>query len=173
MRFASLHLASLTQSHAKYQSHTTMPTHIAQRQAANIPKHVSIPGTTWQKFLSKQDLNMAVCHLKHLIFRNQTCQNMSVAEDWSDPAKIAKAFQIGKLESEASSNLLEKVSPTVTEALTNAVRERGMRTFLLHETLAKNLFNQGWSSNADGWAEECTNLSDNKLVDRLHLQLFS
>lgn len=94
------------------------------------------------------------------------------AEDWSDPAKIAKAFQIGKLESEASSNLLEKVSPTVTEALTDAVRERGMRSFLLHETLAKNLFNQGWSSNADGWTEECTNLSDNKLVDRLRKDLF-
>ena len=43
MRFASLHLASLTQNRAQYQPHTTTPTHIAQRQAANMPKHVSIP----------------------------------------------------------------------------------------------------------------------------------
>ena len=32
--------------------------------------------TTWQKFLSKQDLNMAVCHLKH--FRKSNLPNMSV-----------------------------------------------------------------------------------------------
>ena len=146
-------LASLIQNHAKYQSHTTMPTHIAQRQAANMPKQTGLKhGSVPPEAFNFRKSNLP----KH------------VAEDWSDPAKIAKAFQIGKLESEASSNLLEKVSPTVTEALTNAVRERGMRTFLLHETLAKNLFNQGWSSNTDGWAEECTNLSDNKLVDRLH-----
>lgn len=77
---------------------------------------------------------------------------------------MAKAFAIGKLESEAASNLLERVTSVVTNALTETIRRRGMKPFLTHECLAKGLFNRGFASGPDGWQEETTNLADNNLV---------
>ena len=77
---------------------------------------------------------------------------------------MAKAFAIGKLESEAASNLLERVTGDVVLSLTDAVRRRGMKPFLTHDALAKNLFNRGFASGSDGWQEETINLADNRLV---------
>lgn len=85
-------------------------------------------------------------------------------KDWSDPSKVAKAFAIGKLESEAASNLLERVTQQVVMTLTEAVRRRGMKPFVTHETLAKGLFNRGFASGSEGWQEETINLGDNRLV---------
>ncbi len=96
---------------------------------------------------------------------------LSCCKDWSDPSKVAKAFAIGKLESEAASNLLERVTSRVTDALTQAIRRRGMKPFLTHEALAKGLFNRGYASGLDGWQEETTNLGDNVLVLCLQIKL--
>ena len=77
---------------------------------------------------------------------------------------MAKAFAIGKLESEAASNLFERVTQPVVLALTEAIRRRGMKPFLTHEALAKGLFNRGFASGGEGWQEETINLADNRLV---------
>lgn len=80
-----------------------------------------------------------------------------------------KIFQIGERESEAVSNLQDKVDLGVVQELRGIVRCRGMRRFLSHELIARGLFNKGFTSGTgvfDGWAEQLTNGSDGKLVPR-------
>lgn len=77
-----------------------------------------------------------------------------------------RAFSIGEKEALAVSNLQERISPEVTAALRAEVRPRGMRRWLSHEILAKNLFNRGFSSGTgcwDAWNEQLTNGSDDAL----------
>ena len=87
-------------------------------------------------------------------------------KEWSEPGKLAKALQIGRLESEAAVNLMVNVPATVLVELEKAVRVRGQRAFVTHDTIAKNLF----SSYGEGWQEFCTNCQDNRLEAGRHLE---
>ncbi|CAK9106185.1 unnamed protein product, partial [Durusdinium trenchii] len=72
-------------------------------------------------------------------------------EEWHNASLIMRAFSIGEKEALAVSNLQERISPEVTAALRAEVRPRGMRRWLSHEILAKNLFNRGFSSGTGCW----------------------
>lgn len=81
---------------------------------------------------------------------------------------MARAFQIGKTESDAVSNLQHRVRAEVVLQLKDATRSRGMRQFMTHDCIARNLFNEGFSSGQSGaltaWAVDLTNGADLKLV---------
>lgn len=86
---------------------------------------------------------------------------------WDSAAAIARAFAIGKFESAAIHNLQSKVQADVVRALKEVVRVRGMRGFLQHETVAKDLFNRGFTSGVaslDVWCNQLMNKDDNQLV---------
>lgn len=71
------------------------------------------------------------------------------------------------MESLAVSHLKERVSNEVVTLLKEAVRSRGMRSFLTHEVIAKEAFNTGFSSGTGGfaaWNLEPSNNADNELV---------
>ena len=89
-------------------------------------------------------------------------------EEWDNAAAVARAFSIGPKESAAVSNLQAHVSPTVTELLKEATRGRGMRRWITHDMLAREMFNLTWSSGQSGplcaWVVELTNKPDDKLV---------
>ena len=80
---------------------------------------------------------------------------------------MARAFNIGARESEAVSNLKERIDKRVVAELKDACSSRGMRQFLTHETISKGLFNRGFSSGSFGlaaWNVELTNDSENVLA---------
>lgn len=92
-------------------------------------------------------------------------------EEWDSASKLAKAFGIGKFESAAVFCLTTKTPAAAVEALRAAVRSRGMRMFLLHETIAKEIFCNAFTSGVGPlsmWEEQLTNLDDgeHKLVLR-------
>lgn len=94
---------------------------------------------------------------------------------WDSAAAIARAFAIGKFESAAIHNLQSKVQPDVVSALKEVVRVRGMRGFLQHETLAKDLFNRGFTSGVaslEVWCTQLMNKDDNELVPGTNCCLF-
>ena len=81
-------------------------------------------------------------------------------QDWSSATKVAKAFSIGRLESAAIVNLVSKIQPCVVEALTEAVRARGMPKLITHEAIGKVIFNLGFSSGvaaSEAWKDVLTN----------------
>lgn len=95
-------------------------------------------------------------------------------QDWDDPVKIQKYFQLGVKESGAISNLKVRVSKKTLEELWAAVRIRGMR-WITHEALQKDLFNVGYTSGAGGWEAwkaECCNKMDDELVPRFITHVF-
>lgn len=103
------------------------------------------------------------------------CVSCCGAEAWESAASIARAFQIGKNESESLLNLQQKVDGPVVAALREAVRCRGMRGFLQHETIAKGVFNRAFTSGVGAyevWAGHLTNRDDNELVHRLQSTSF-
>ncbi|CAE7854074.1 cofG, partial [Symbiodinium necroappetens] len=69
--------------------------------------------------------------------------------DWSRHADICKAFQLGKFEAGAVANLMSNVSEPVRAMVTSDVRKRGMRTLILHEAIAKDVLNRGFTSGRD------------------------
>lgn len=80
---------------------------------------------------------------------------------------MAKVFQIGKHEAAAVSNLRCHVSTEILQMVTESVRKRGMRSFVSHEMLGKDVLNLGFSSGKDkweAWHSELTNAADNELV---------
>lgn len=84
---------------------------------------------------------------------------------------MARAFNIGKFESTAIFNLQRKVSSEILTLLQEAVRVRGMRGFIHHETIARDVFNAAFSSGVgaiDAWQGPLTNREDNKLVPCLN-----
>ena len=94
---------------------------------------------------------------------------------WDSAAAIARAFAIGKFESAAIHNLQSKVSPAVARALKEVVRVRGMRGFLQHEAIAKDLFNHAYTSGVGGlevWSNQLMNKDDNALAPGTDFHLF-
>lgn len=84
---------------------------------------------------------------------------------------MARAFNIGRAESLAVSNLQERVSDCMKHELREACRVRGMRQFLTHEAVSRDVFNRGWSSgqsNFGAWGAELMNDSDDVLVSWPH-----
>ena len=78
-----------------------------------------------------------------------------------------KAFRIGKHESAAIANLQMKMPSAVSEALKDAVRVRGMRPFVLHETIGKDIFNLAFTSGTGAWEQwsaQLTNTDSNELA---------
>lgn len=96
-------------------------------------------------------------HLSHN--RNLCCS----VKDWHSATQVARAFNIGKSEATAISNLQDKISPKLVDLLKEATRCRGMRQFLTHDVLSKDMFNTGYSSGQSGaliaW---CVDLSNNR-----------
>ena len=89
-------------------------------------------------------------------------------EEWSDATKIQRAFEIGPQESKAVSHLQLRIHSQVVAELKEAVRCRGMRQWLPHDLIAKEIFNLGYSSGASGpfeaWHDQLTNANDNAVV---------
>ena len=93
--------------------------------------------------------------------------NQHRSKEWDNHTRIAKAFQIGSREAAAVSNLQERVCPAVVKCLREDVRPRGMKLWLSHEIIAKNIFNLGFSSGTgtyQPWQDALTNAADNELV---------
>ena len=63
---------------------------------------------------------------------------------------IARAFAIGRTESDAVSNLMTRVHETVTQALCDVVAIRGMTKFLSHDILARDILNKNFTSGING-----------------------
>eukprot|EP00435_Cladocopium_sp_Y103_P042401 s1984_g11.t1 len=83
---------------------------------------------------------------------------------------IARAYAVGPKEAAAILQLTTRVAPAVTDLLKDAVRKRGMRGFLTHEAIAKEIFSEAWSSGVglyEAWNDALTNREDRKLVSLL------
>jgi len=91
-------------------------------------------------------------------------------EDWHNATQVARAFKIGKSEALAISNLQDKINKQVVVLLKEATRCRGMRQFMNHDLLSKDLFNVGFSSGETGalsaWPVDLSNNPDNNLDSR-------
>ena len=88
-------------------------------------------------------------------------------EEWDQATGGARAFKLGKLESEAVSNLQCRVPEHIVATLTEAVRTRGLSKLVTHELLAKDLLNKTFSSGSsqvEAWKEELRNKPNNKIV---------
>ena len=86
---------------------------------------------------------------------------------WESAAEVAKVFRIGKGEAGAILNLTTKIEPQMVAKLRDAVRVRGMRAFLNHECVAKDLFNLTFSSGTgafEAWSSQLMNRENNELV---------
>ena len=122
-----------------------------------------------QRAQSTAVANMASClHPAQELLKD--VQSLSDLQDWSKHADIAKAFQIGKFEAGAVSNLMSNVSEPVRLMVTADVRTRGMRTLISHEALAKDILNRGFSSGREkleAWSVPLTNCQDDTLATRL------
>ena len=84
----------------------------------------------------------------------------SWCKDWESSAAVARAFSIGRNESQAVTQLLCHIHPKVKDGLVQAVRKRGVTKFLSHEVLAKQVFSQAWSSGQqamEAWCDQLTN----------------
>ena len=92
---------------------------------------------------------------------------LAIFQAWDNAAKISKAFGVGKIESMSIEKLMEKTTKPMVAALRDAVRVRGMRGFLTHETVAKEVFCLAFSSGVQGledWNVPLTNLADDALA---------
>lgn len=85
-----------------------------------------------------------------------------------------KAFRIGKHESGAIANLQKHMAREVSEGLKDAVRIRGMKQFVLHETISREIFNSAFTSGTgvlEQWAVQLTNTEPNELAPWLFRML--
>lgn len=97
--------------------------------------------------------------------------DLECKQEWGSASAIMKAFKVGKFESAAIANLQENMPQPVSEALKEAVRVRGMKQFVLHETIAKEIFNSAWTSGTgtlEQWSSQLTNSESNELVFGKH-----
>ena len=66
--------------------------------------------------------------------------------------------------------LVQHMHGDVRAALTSAVRQRGMPKLVLHETLAKETFAEGWSSGTgqlESWRDILCNVPGNPQIETL------
>ena len=83
-------------------------------------------------------------------------------QEWSQATGIAKAFKIGKLESEAVSALMSDIPESIVNVLEDAV-------------ISKGIFSSSWTSGsgpAEAWKDELRNREDEVLVLCLDLVVF-
>lgn len=82
-------------------------------------------------------------------------------------------FQLGKLEAQSVTNLRQHVDSFVMAELWESVKPRGMKVWLSHDVIAKELFNVGYTSATgpwDAWKSECVNApKDHTLAASLHM----
>ena len=96
-------------------------------------------------------------------------------QEWANATSVARAFQLGKLESEAVFNLRCKVAPPVLNKLSEAVRRRGLAKLLTHDVIAKELMNINFSSGIgpmEQWKEELRNRDNNQLAPSFYQTRF-
>ena len=82
---------------------------------------------------------------------------------------IAKAYKVGPKEAGALICLTQKISKPVVEVLKDTVRKRGLRSFLTHDAICRDVFNVAWSSGTgqyEPWNDVLTNRDDDELVSR-------
>ncbi|CAK9097611.1 FO synthase subunit 1 [Durusdinium trenchii] len=87
--------------------------------------------------------------------------------EWNDAGKVARAFNVGKLESEAIVALQSKIHHDIVDELKSATRTRGMRSFVTHDLLSKGIFNTSFTSQVAGleqWSAYLTNGQNNELA---------
>ena len=95
-----------------------------------------------------------------------------MCEDWGNATAISRAFNIGKQESNAVSNLQSNVTMETRLRLKAVIKTKGMRNFLHHEVIGRGLFNVGFSSASgptEGWVSAMTNTDSSEtgtLADR-------
>lgn len=90
-----------------------------------------------------------------------------MCEDWGNATAISRAFNIGKQESNAVSNLQSNVTMETRLRLKAVIKTKGMRNFLHHEVIGRGLFNVGFSSASgptEGWVSAMTNTDSSELV---------
>ncbi|CAE7945690.1 unnamed protein product [Symbiodinium sp. KB8] len=112
------------------------------------PKYWPQEAYPWCRFFGGQEVPgkwNSTSRTAHFACPENAAQ-FSLREDWGSASAIAKAFSIGKSESAAVAQLVQHMHADVRAALTSAVRQRGMPKLVLHETLAKETFAEGWSS---------------------------
>lgn len=111
-------------------------------------------------------LNNFACKVYHSL-PTHAKRNKTHGEAWDNATKIQRVFRIGKQEPLAVSALQQSVSPATVEIIKEAVRVRGMRSWISHELISKGTFNVGWSSgsgNTEAWSDQLTNRPDNVLA---------
>lgn len=82
---------------------------------------------------------------------------------------MARAYKIGPKEAAAIVQLTQHISKPVISLLKQAVSKRGMRGFLTHEGIGKEIFNLAWTSGSgmyEQWHDQLTNKDDDELVAR-------
>lgn len=89
-------------------------------------------------------------------------------QEWTSATAFQKAFEIGEGEAQAVVNLLGRIPEEIVADLQAAVRVRGMRNWISHQMLARDIFNVGFSSAVgtpyESWGERLVNGADNALA---------
>ncbi|CAK9038742.1 unnamed protein product [Durusdinium trenchii] len=94
-------------------------------------------------------------------------------KDWKNAAGLAKAFSLGKMESDAVFALSTDVPEPICSDLERLVTTRGMGRFLHHDVIGKGTFSKGWTSGvglAESWSEPLTNLPRDFTLVKLYIQ---
>lgn len=76
---------------------------------------------------------------------------------------MAKAFQLGKQEAAAVSNLMARVPSCAVEFLAQSVKSRGMWRYIAHEVIGKDLLNETFTSGINGfehWRDQLRNTEE-------------
>ena len=102
------------------------------------------------------------CCFKSLDFRPD-----NRLQEWTSATAFQKAFEIGESEAQAVVNLLSRIPEEIVADLQAAVRVRGMRNWISHQMLARDIFNVGFSSAVntayESWGDRLVNGSGNAL----------
>ena len=88
-------------------------------------------------------------------------------EDWESATSIARAFSIGAKESHAVANLQSRVAKSVLDELKLAAAKRGVKNFITHDLISRDLFSDGFTSgqgDKEAWGDVLTNASGQQLV---------
>ncbi|CAK9057903.1 Uncharacterized protein SCF082_LOCUS30979 [Durusdinium trenchii] len=83
--------------------------------------------------------------------------------EWESSNSIAKAFRIGRAESQAVSNLMCKIPKPAVDYLEKSVKSRGMNRYLSHEVIGRDLLNASFTCGfaaLEHWREELRNTDD-------------